>query len=85
MGKSYLLYKCCGDGRRLPVAIFTADGVNEAREAPTWLRRRHPENKLLILGPGEFFEVIEEGQCPPDEWKKAASKLEHISPAGREG
>ncbi|MBI4807186.1 MAG: hypothetical protein HY795_18375 [Desulfovibrio sp.] len=85
MAKSYLLYRCGGNEQRLPVAIFTADGVDEAREAPTWLRRRHPENELLVLGPGEFFEVIEEGQCPPDEWKKAAARLEHSSLSGREG
>jgi hypothetical protein len=75
MSKSYLLYHCCNGGLRLPVAVFTADGVDEAREAPTWLRRRHPENKLLSLGPGEFFEVIEKEQCPPEEWENATAQL----------
>jgi hypothetical protein len=74
MTKSYLLYRC-GKGRRVPVMIFTAGDADEARDAPTWLKRRHPKNKRLCLGPGEFFEVIEQGQCPPGEWDKAAAKL----------
>jgi hypothetical protein len=72
--KSYLLYRCSGSRRR-PVIIFSASDADEAREAPTWLRRRHPENKLLRLRPGQFFEIVEQGQCPPGEWEKAAAEL----------
>ena len=36
MTKSYLLYKCGGEGR-IPLVFFTADNVDEAREAPSWL------------------------------------------------
>ena len=36
MTKSYLLYKC-GAASRTPLVVFSADNVDEAREAPTWL------------------------------------------------
>lgn len=74
MTKSYVLYKC-GGGRRRPVSIFSAQDVDEAREAPTWLRRRHPGDKNLDLGPGEFFEILEQGQCPPEQWQQAVDYL----------
>lgn len=75
MSKSYLLYRCGGEGVRLPVIIFTADSEEEAREAPTWLRRHHPENELLHLGPGEFFEIMEQAKCSPEEWGAAQAEL----------
>jgi len=76
MTRSYLLYRCGGEGRKTPVALFTADSEEEAREAPTWLKRRHPDNALLLLGPGEFFEIIEKDMCPPDDWEQARANLE---------
>ncbi|MFZ5427535.1 MAG: hypothetical protein ACOZEN_11205 [Thermodesulfobacteriota bacterium] len=75
MAKSYLLYRCGGEGTRKPVMIFTADSEEEAREAPTWLRQHHPENQLLHLAPGEFFEIIEKSKCPPAEWESAMAEL----------
>ncbi len=75
MAKSYLLYRCGGEGIRMPVMIFTADSEEEAREAPTWLRQHHPENALLRLGPGEFFEIIEQTKCSPEDWADAVAKL----------
>lgn len=59
MAKSYLFYRCGCEEAREPVMIFTADSEEEAREAPTWLREHHPENELLHIGPGEFFEIIQ--------------------------
>ena len=75
MTKSYLLYHCGNEGLKIPVIFFSADSEEDAREAPTWLRRHHPENELLRLGPGEFFEIIEQSKCSPDEWKGAEEKL----------
>lgn len=75
MSKSYLLYRCAGAGFRTPLAVFTADCEEEAREAPTWLKRQHPENARLRLGPGEFYEVVEQGQCPPEDWEEAQNLL----------
>lgn len=75
MSKSYVLFRCGGEGQRAPVAIFSADGEEEAREAPTWLRRQHPENGMLRLGPGEFFEVVEKDLCPAGEWEEAVAAL----------
>jgi len=80
MAKSYLLLRCAGDGVRTPVVCFSADSEEEAREAPTWLRRRHPENELLHLGPGDFFEIIEQGTCSPEEWDSAAERLAASAP-----
>ncbi len=71
MTKSYLLYKCGGSGRK-PLLFFSADSATEAREAPTWLRRKHPDKQDLHLEPGEFFEILEKDQCPPEEWEQAA-------------
>lgn len=73
MTKAYLLYRCGND--KTPVTIFTADSEEEAREAPTWLRQHHPDNELLHLGPGEFFEIIEQAKCSPEEWEDAQAKL----------
>jgi len=76
MAKSYLLNRCGNEGLRQPVMFFTADSEQEAREAPTWLRRQHPDYEPLRLGPGEFFEIIEQGMCPPGDWEAAAAALE---------
>ncbi|MFP5221051.1 MAG: hypothetical protein ACLGSA_02040 [Acidobacteriota bacterium] len=75
MVRSYLLYRCGNDGTKTPVVIFSADSEEEAREAPTWLRRHHPDNDLLRLGPGDFFEIIEQGACSPEEWANAQARL----------
>ena len=78
MTKSYLLYKCGADSRT-PVVIFTADNVDEAREAPTWLKRKHPQHPGLRLGPGEFFEILEKNQCPEEDWQIAQAAIDHLS------
>lgn len=74
MTKTYLLFKCGGDAR-VPLVFFSADSALEAREAPTWLRRKHPHQADYGLGPGEFFEIIEQEQCPPEEWARAIAAL----------
>ncbi|WP_029456807.1 hypothetical protein [Solidesulfovibrio alcoholivorans] len=79
MTKSYLLYKCGGEGR-VPLVFFTADGENEAREAPTWLKRKHPDNQGLRLGSGEFYEIIEQDLCAPQEWDAALAALGNPAP-----
>lgn len=75
MAKSDLLYRCGGEGARKPVMTFTADSEEEAREAPTWLRHHHPDNEILHLGSGEFFEIIEQAKCSPEEWVNAQTEL----------
>lgn len=79
MPKSYLLYKCNGE-KRVPLAVFTADNVDEAREAPTWLRRKHPDHPGLRLGPGEFFEIEEKELCSAEEWEAALASLQAAAP-----
>ena len=79
MTKSYLLYKCGGEGR-VPLVLFTADGENEAREAPTWLKRKHPGQANLRLGSGEFYEIIEQDLCDPKEWDAALAALGNPAP-----
>ncbi|MEL7639585.1 MAG: hypothetical protein AAGU21_08060 [Solidesulfovibrio sp.] len=74
MTKSYLLYKCGGEGR-VPLVFFTAEGENEAREAPTWLKRKHPDQPGLHLAAGEFYEIIEKDLCAPEEWEAALAAL----------
>jgi hypothetical protein len=74
MTKSYVLFKCGATGRT-PLATFTADNVDEAREAPTWLRRKHPDMAGLHLEPGEFFEIIEKDVCDPAEWAAATAAI----------
>lgn len=83
MAKSYLLYRCGGDGAKTPVVVFSADSEEEAREAPTWLRRHHPENEFLRLAPGDFFEIIEQGTCSAEEWDSAVATLAASAPAPR--
>ena len=80
MTKSYLLYKC-GASTRTPLTTFSADNVDEAREAPTWLKRKHPDMAGLILGPGEFFEIIEKDICDPEEWAAAVRAIEAAAPS----
>jgi hypothetical protein len=82
MTRTYLLFKCAG-GVRLPLAVFSADNLDEAREAPTWLKRKHPERTGLILGPGEFFEIIEQGQCDPQDWEQAIATIGSPVPSRR--
>jgi hypothetical protein len=82
MTKSYLLYKC-GEGGRSPLVFFTADSASEAREAPTWLRRKHPDHPGMLLGPGDFFEIIEQGQCPAEEWDAALAAIGQSAPTSR--
>ena len=84
MAKSYLLYKC-GEGVRIPLAYFTADNIDEAREAPTWLKRKHPDLPGLVLHGGEFFEIIEKGQCPDEEWDAALATIGQDAPLSRRG
>ena len=79
MTKSYLLYKC-GAASRTPLVVFSADNVDEAREAPTWLRRKHPDMPGLLLEPGEFFEIIEKDVCDPAEWAAATAAI-GVAPA----
>jgi hypothetical protein len=75
MTRIYLLYKCGGGGERVPLAFFSADSAVEAREAPGWLKRKHPGQAGLTLSPGEFFEIIEQGQGPAEEWERALAAL----------
>uniref|UniRef100_I2PXW1 Uncharacterized protein n=1 Tax=Desulfovibrio sp. U5L TaxID=596152 RepID=I2PXW1_9BACT len=84
MTKSYLLYKCGADSRT-PIAHFTAGNVDEAREAPTWLKRKHPDHLGLVLHPGEFFEIIEKDLCPPEEWEAALAAIGRAEPTSRHG
>ena len=74
MTKSYLLFKCGATGRT-PLATFTADNVDEAREAPTWLKRKHPDMAALHVAEGEFFEIIEKDVCDPADWDAAVSAM----------
>lgn len=84
MNKSYLLYRCGADSR-IPIAHFTASDVDEAREAPTWLKRKHPDHAGLVLHPGEFFEIIEKDVCPAEEWEAALAAIGQAEPASRHG
>ncbi|UJX42563.1 hypothetical protein K9F62_07820 [Desulfovibrio sp. JY] len=83
MTKSYLLCKCTGEDR-IPLVVFTADNVDEAREAPTWLRRKHPDHPGLRLEPGEFFEILEKDLCPADEWDAALARIHAEKPASKQ-
>lgn len=74
MTKSYLLFKC-GAAGRTPLVAFSADNVDEAREAPTWLRRKHPDMAALRLAEGEFFEIIEKDVCDPADWDAAVNAM----------
>lgn len=80
MTKSYLLFRCGNEGKRVPAVQFSADSEEEAREAPTWLKRHHPENELLRLGPGDFFEIIEKDLCSQEDWDSAVAALKTTPP-----
>lgn len=82
MTKSYMLYKCGADSRT-PLVHFTASDVDEAREAPTWLKRKHPDHPGLTLHPGEFFEIIEKDVCPAEEWEAALAAIDQAVPTSR--
>ena len=81
MTKSYLLYKC-GATSRTPLVVFSADNVDEAREAPTWLKRKHPDMPALHLEPGEFFEIIEKDFCDPEDWDAAEQAMAGTTAGG---
>ncbi len=78
MEKRYLLRKCGSGSKPLPIDCFTASNMAEANEAVKWLHQHHPERKDLQLEPGEFFELLEETLCPPEEWKADLEELERI-------
>ena len=84
MTKTYVLYKCTGDGR-IPLAVFSAANLEEAHEAPTWLKHKHPDRIGLKLGPGEFFEIIERSQSTPEDWEQAVEAIGSAEPSRREG
>ena len=76
MEKRYLLRKCGSGFKPVPIDCFTASGMAEANEAVKWLRQHHPERQDLQLASGEFFELLEEGHCPPAEWEADLAELE---------
>ena len=84
MTKTYVLYKCTGDGR-IPLAVFSAANLEEAHEAPTWLKHKHPDRTGLKLGPGEFFEIIERSQSAPEDWEQAVAAIGSPEPSRRDG
>jgi hypothetical protein len=75
MAKRYLLCKCGSDQERVVIDCFTASCMDEANQAVKWLREHHPERQDLRVGPGEFFELLEEGHCRPEEWEEAMQEL----------
>jgi hypothetical protein len=54
---------------------LTASGTQEANLAVKLLRKNHPQVDDLILGEGEFFEIVEEHHLRPGEWEKAMQTL----------
>lgn len=82
MTKTYVLYKCTGDSR-IPLAVFSAANLDEANEAPTWLKRKHPDRPGLMLGPGEFFEIIEQSQSSTEDWEQAVAAIGSAVPTRR--
>lgn len=76
MEKRYLLLKCGSGSKSLPIDCFTASNMTEAQEALKWLQQHHPERKEFQLGPGEFFELLVEEHCSPEEWEGALAELE---------
>ncbi|WP_051309950.1 hypothetical protein [Desulfogranum japonicum] len=75
MDKRYLLYKFCKNGERHLITWLTASGLEEANQAVKLLRKNHPQAQNLVLGEGEFFEIIEEHQLKPGEWEQAINTL----------
>lgn len=76
MGNRYLLLKHDAEGRSEPIDSFTASGMEEAKDALRWMRMHHPEREDLKVGAGEFFEILEEEHCPPEEWKSLLERLD---------
>lgn len=74
MDKRYLIYKCSVDGKRV-ITCLTAYDLKEAHEALRWLQKHHPEERDLMLGEGEFFEILEESHIPEDELREAMARL----------
>lgn len=87
MGKRYLLYKFCRDGERHLITWLTASGVEEANLAVKLLRKNHPQEQDLVLGEGEFFEIVEENRLKSGEWEQAMQALSQrkggLYPPGR--
>lgn len=75
MDNRYLLYKFCKDGDRHLITWLTAAGMEEANLAVKLLRKNHPHTPDLILGEGEFFEIIDENRVEPGEWEQAMKTL----------
>ena len=75
MGKRYLLYKVCRDGDHRLITWLTASGMEEANLAVKLLRKNHTREQDLILGEGEFFEIIEEKRLKSGEWEQAMQDL----------
>ncbi len=75
MDKRYLLYKFCKDGDHHLITWLTAAGMEEANLAVKLLRKNHPQAQDLVLGEGEFFEIIEEHQLKSGEWEQAMKTL----------
>lgn len=76
MEKRYLLRKCGSGSKPVPIDCFTASNMAEANEAVRWLRQHHPEREDLQLQPGEFFELLEEIHCSPEEWQSDLAQLD---------
>lgn len=74
--KRYMLLKCGSDGCTEPIDCVTASCMDEAKEALEWMRTHHPERPELRLEAGEFFEILDEEHCPPEEWRAGLAKLE---------
>ncbi len=75
MGNRYLLYKYCRDRNRHLITWLTASGLQEANLSVKLLRKNHPQEEDLILGEGEFFEIVEEHRLKPGEWEQAMQTL----------
>ena len=75
MSKRYLLYKICRDGDHHLITWLTASEMDEANLAAKLLRKNHPQDQDLILGDGEFFEIVEETHLKSGEWEQAMQVL----------
>jgi len=75
MGKRYLLYKICRNGDRHLLTWLTASGSEEAHLSVKLLRKNHPQLQDLVLGEGEFFEIVEESRLKSGEWEQAMQAL----------
>lgn len=75
MGRRYLLYKFCKDRSHHLITWLTASNLDEANQAVKLLRKKYPEAEDLILGDGEFFEIIDESHLKSGEWDQAIEDL----------